>query len=532
MNAKKMFGQVRLNPLSNSGLVAMALIYSSLLSGCGGVAPSSSSASVASSNPVVSSSVASSSSSSSASIPSGSTLVYAVNAGGSAVNVGGIDYNADRFSNGGSAGSTTDPIANTSEDVLYQSERWGKYKYEIPVTNSTYSLSLKFSEMFHEAAGGRYFSVTVEGQPVFNDLDLFAEAGHDSAYDFVVPNIVVADEKLTIELNASLDNATISAFAIYSKSGGQFVEPPITSCPLPSKFQWESSGAIVSPNQGIYGIKDPSIVQYEGKFHVFATINDGGWKSVYFNFSDWTQASNATQQKMNGTTVGNTVAPQVFFYRPHNKWYNFTQWSRGYSTTSDISNVNSWSRRTDFLSNGPVSQPGENELDYWVICDDNNCHLYFSLDNGKFYHSKTSRANFPKFNGYEIIMSDAKKSLLFEASNVYKVEGSDQYLLLIEAYNSGPRYFRSWTSTSLDGPWTPLADTEQNPFAGNNNVTWPGGKWSDGISHGEMIRSGYDEYMTIDPCNLQYLYQGASGSSPTGDYGQIPYKLGLLTLKK
>jgi hypothetical protein len=47
-----------------------------------------------------------------------------------------------------------------------------------------------------------------------------------------------------------------------------------------------------------------------------------------------------------------------------------------------------------------------------------------------------------------------------------------------------------------------------------------------------MVRSGYDEYLTIDPCNMQFLYQGDSGTSLNGGYGGEPYKLGLLKLKK
>ena len=142
------------------------------------------------------------------------------------------------------------------------------------------------------------------------------------------------------------------------------------TCPLPSEFQWEASSALVSPNEGIFGIKDPSVVYYEDKYHIWATINDGNWKSVYFSFADWQNASKAVQQPMNGTKVGNTVAPQVFYYRPHDKWYNFTQWGRGYSTTSNITDVNSWTARKDFLQDGPPIEQGKPELDYWVICDD------------------------------------------------------------------------------------------------------------------------------------------------------------------
>lgn len=313
---------------------------------------------------------------------------------------------------------------------------------------------------------------------------------------------------------------------------------PEQSCALPTRFEWESTPPLISAKNGAYGIKDPSIVHYDGRFHIWATINDGDWKSVYLNFTDWDQADNAQQIAMHGTRVGNTVAPQIFYYRPHNLWYNFTQWGRGYSTTNDISNVNSWSARRDFLRNGPPIESDKPELDYWVICDDTHCHLFFSRDDGVLYKSKTTRANFPNFDGYEVVMSDHRgdgRSFLFEAANVYKVDGSDQYLLLVEAYRTpgyGPRYFRSWTSTSLDGPWQPLADTEENPFAGESNVVWPQGKWTTGISHGELVRSGHDEYLTIDPCNLEFLYQGDSGPTLDGGYGGIPYKLGLLRLRR
>ncbi|KUN17993.1 hypothetical protein AQJ11_35570 [Streptomyces corchorusii] len=47
---------------------------------------------------------------------------------------------------------------------------------------------------------------------------------------------------------------------------------------------------------------------------------------------------------------------------------------------------------------------------------------------------------------------------LFEASNVYEVQGSDQYLLLVEAIGSDVRRsFRSWTAGGLAGSRSPLA---------------------------------------------------------------------------
>jgi hypothetical protein len=121
---------------------------------------------------------------------------------------------------------------------------------------------------------------------------------------------------------------------------------------------------------------------------------------------------------------------------------------------------------------------------------------------------------------------------LYEACNVYKINGTGKYLALIEAFDkssSWRRYFRSWTADSLEGPWTVLHDDATSPFAGQQNVVFDGTAWSQDISHGEMIRAGYDETMAIDGTSLRYLYQGFAPSANTSDYNAIPWRLGLLT---
>jgi hypothetical protein len=55
--------------------------------------------------------------------------------------------------------------------------------------------------------------------------------------------------------------------------------------------------------------------------------------------------------------------------------------------------------------------------------------------------------------------------------------------------------------------------------------------WTRDISHGELLRDGYNETPTIDLDNLRFLYQGRDPEI-NARYDQLPYRLGLLTLNR
>jgi endo-1,4-beta-xylanase len=336
---------------------------------------------------------------------------------------------------------------------------------------------------------------------------------------------------LATTLTAALAAATLSA-------------APAQAAPLPSPFKWTSTGALVGPQQTAPGrtlvsIKDPSVVKEDGKYYVYATTADtnGGWSLTSFGgFTDWSQAGQAQQTHLSTTAVGGgyRAAPQVFYFEPKNQWYLLYQTGLpSFSTLTHPSQPQSASAPKNFMTNHGIADANSSYiLDYWVICDDVNCYLFFNNDKQEFYRAQTTVANFPNgFGNVQMFMKGSSQSL-FEATNVYKVGDSGQYMLIIEGIGTnGIRYFRSWTSNKLNAnfnEWTPLADTQSNPFAGAANVTFPGGTWTADISHGEMVRVDSNQTMEIDPCSMQYLYQGRNPNSG-GDYSQLPYRLGLLT---
>lgn len=58
------------------------------------------------------------------------------------------------------------------------------------------------------------------------------------------------------------------------------------------------------------------------------------------------------------------------------------------------------------------------------------------------------------------------------------------------------------------------------------NVQHPAERRTDVISHGELLRAGYNEKLIVDADNLRLLFQGITNLSRK-PYGQIPWKLGI-----
>ena len=304
-------------------------------------------------------------------------------------------------------------------------------------------------------------------------------------------------------------------------------------------FSWVASSPVLKPREVAgekwLSVKDPSVVRYKGKWHLFCTVR-GTMRThavIYVTFADWSQAAKA-EQKVLTCHPGYFCAPQVFYFRPHKKWYLICQaandsWEPKYqpafSSTDDIESPDSWSNLTPLFEKKPTHVKAW--LDFWVICDDTKAHLFFTSLNGRMWRSEKRLQQFPGgWSRPEVVL----QADVFEASHTYRLKGQDKYLTLIEAqHGHGWRYYKAYLADRLDGRWIPLAAEKDVSFASMLNVEQPQTRWTDVISHGELLRAGYDEKLQVDGDNLRLLFQGVLNRQRTGkNYGQIPWRLGIL----
>jgi len=111
--------------------------------------------------------------------------------------------------------SCQDSIANTVDDLLYQTVRAGMTKYEFPVQNNgLYKITLHFAEFDYHAIGNRIFDVQVEDSLVLTDFDIFAESGSNFAV-IKSANIEITDNQVDISFIPQTGEPCIAAIEIF-----------------------------------------------------------------------------------------------------------------------------------------------------------------------------------------------------------------------------------------------------------------------------------------------------------------------------
>ena len=103
-------------------------------------------------------------------------------------NDGGAQWSADRYFQGGRSVPRSNPISATDNPNVYAAERYGNFRYRIPVAlGGRYTVRLHFVEQWWGetnhgggGAGSRLFDVYCNGVALVRGLDVYAEAGGEN----------------------------------------------------------------------------------------------------------------------------------------------------------------------------------------------------------------------------------------------------------------------------------------------------------------------------------------------------------------
>ncbi len=143
-------------------------------------------------------------------------VVKAIDCGGPGYTaIDGTVYTADSSFSGGEPWKSTAPISSTQDDALYQTQRYGNapFAYNISLPNRAYNVELHMAEIYYTGANQQIFNVSFQGSRVITNLDIFAEAGRNAAYDETIA-VLVTNNNLNITFTPVERDAVICGIKI------------------------------------------------------------------------------------------------------------------------------------------------------------------------------------------------------------------------------------------------------------------------------------------------------------------------------
>ena len=97
---------------------------------------------------------------------------------------------------------TEQEIGNTDQDPLYRESLNRIVAYKARVPNGIYSVTLKLSENYYNEADIRSFDIYAEDSMMISNLDVYAQAGKNNAFDTTISEIVIDDGILDLYFSA------------------------------------------------------------------------------------------------------------------------------------------------------------------------------------------------------------------------------------------------------------------------------------------------------------------------------------------
>ena len=334
------------------------------------------------------------------------TVIARINAGGPGVTANGISWSADGSFNGGSTFENQGiEIANTSDDVIYYTERFdvnmAGLVYDIPVPgDGDYNVALHFAEIFFGAPGGgeefgganqRVFSVDVEnGQGTITDLDLFDEVGPATALIERFDGVSVTDGAVTVSIVSSVREGKISAIEVStlgtpgaltaSPSSINFNVAEVGGASLPRAITFTNGGSTPLTVSAI-NLVGADASAFSSNFSSSLNIPAGGSASVDVTFEPESAGAKTAQLeivysgegspgKVSLTGTAQEVAPGNVLYRVN----------AGGPSLASIDGLKVWSEDRTVIPQNALGQAQLGASSPYVNADEQGDNTFGTLD--------------------------------------------------------------------------------------------------------------------------------------------------------
>jgi len=223
------------------------------------------------------------------------------------VNCGGKAYTdakahvwqADGGYSGGLVSNITATVAGTTDQSLYQNGRYTSnlttpLSYSFPVAAGSYHVNLYFAETFGGAQkiGGRVFNVKMQGNAVFQNLDIYAAVGANTAL-VKGADIIVTDGTARIEFDSLVNNAKVNAIEITQTVGApelklNFMYPDGTPVSGTLNYNIVTTGSTMGGKQPLASgqatcllVASPQLLGLVGTMNVNLSLTDTAGHSLW-----------------------------------------------------------------------------------------------------------------------------------------------------------------------------------------------------------------------------------------------------------
>lgn len=318
-------------------------------------------------------------------------------------------------------------------------------------------------------------------------------------------------------------------------------------------------------------VKDPSIVRHGGLYHLFYTgkyseetaarFREAGRDTPpmrvatgYVAAPSLEELAEAPRWDLSALLGENVVAPQVFRFEPHGLWYlvghrvvpGTRELVPVYLTNEEIGAPGGWSEPRDLRRERPG---GGFWIDFWVICDEDSAHLFYTDHSGAVFRMECPLDAFPE--GFaaaeEEVALEARgedafgRWSVFEASHVYRAREPGGYFMLVECaywdeerqryFDAEHRFLVGFVADSLCGPWRRAEADADRHFAHASGLRHADGSpfRATQVSHPELIRADADQRLEVEGYDFQMIFQHYDAASlpPGTRYDDLPWEISL-----